>query len=113
MCASDLFRPPVIGPAMPPGFKKQEHDEEAEEEDGALGPALPPGYKADSSSSEGEDDAVVGPMPAKDAAESSVALDCERRAKRMKDKLMGLDVCVLPPLLLVVALSTVFLNQDW
>ncbi|XP_036419365.1 GPALPP motifs-containing protein 1 isoform X1 [Colossoma macropomum] len=84
-------RPPVLGPALPPGFERQDHDEDAEEDDGAIGPALPPGYTADSSSSEGEDDAVVGPMPAKDAAESSVALDFERRAKRMKDKLMGLD----------------------
>ncbi|KAL6481701.1 hypothetical protein MHYP_G00097810 [Metynnis hypsauchen] len=84
-------RLPVLGPALPPGFKKQDHDEDAEEDDGAIGPALPPDYKADSSSSEGEDGAVVGPMPVKDAAESSVALDFERRAKRMKDKLMGLD----------------------
>ncbi|KAI4889468.1 hypothetical protein NFI96_011636 [Prochilodus magdalenae] len=84
-------RTPVLGPALPPGFQRQDHDEDAEEDDGDIGPALPPDYKPDPSSSEEEDDAVIGPMPTKDAAQSSVALDIERRAKRMRDKLMGLD----------------------
>ncbi|XP_066517015.1 GPALPP motifs-containing protein 1 [Hoplias malabaricus] len=84
-------RPPVLGPALPPGFKKQDYDEEEDKDEGTIGPALPPGYTAESSSSEGEDDAYIGPMPAKEAAQSSVALDFERRAKKMKDKLLGLD----------------------
>ncbi|XP_053333222.1 GPALPP motifs-containing protein 1 [Clarias gariepinus] len=85
-------RPPVLGPALPPGFKKQQHDDEDEDESiGVLGPALPPGYKAESSSSGGEDEDedVFGPLPSKGEAQSSIALDFERRAKRMKDKLLG------------------------
>lgn len=87
-------RPSVLGPALPPGFKIDAEDEEGGNDDsrGVLGPALPPGYKPDlSSSDEGEDD-VIGPMPAKGAAQDSVALDFERRAQRMKDKLTGVDV---------------------
>lgn len=88
----------MLGPALPPGFKKQHDDDEDEEEDegrGVLGPALPPGYKAESSSSEEEDRDIIGPMPSKDGVQSSVALDFERRAKRMKDRLLGRDVSVL------------------
>uniref|UniRef100_A0A3B1KH14 GPALPP motifs-containing protein 1 n=1 Tax=Astyanax mexicanus TaxID=7994 RepID=A0A3B1KH14_ASTMX len=85
-------RPPVLGPALPPGFKKQHYEDEEEDEgNGAVGPALPPGYQAESSSSEEEDDGTFGPMPATGAAQSSVALDFERRAKKMRDKLLGLD----------------------
>lgn len=99
-----MCRPPVLGPALPPGFKKQQHDDEDEDEDesrGVLGPALPPGYKAESSSSGGEDEDedVFGPLPSKGEAQSSVALDFERRAKRMKDKLLGREVSVLLPVL--------------
>ncbi|XP_056628505.1 GPALPP motifs-containing protein 1 isoform X1 [Triplophysa dalaica] len=85
--------PSVLGPALPPGFKIDAEDEEGGNDDsrGVLGPALPPGYKPDlSSSDEGEDD-VIGPMPAKGATQDSVALDFERRAQRMKDKLTGVD----------------------
>uniref|UniRef100_A0A8B9KT92 GPALPP motifs-containing protein 1 n=1 Tax=Astyanax mexicanus TaxID=7994 RepID=A0A8B9KT92_ASTMX len=86
-------QPPVLGPALPPGFKKQHYEDEEEDEgNGAVGPALPPGYQAESSSSEEEDDGTFGPMPATGAAQSSVALDFERRAKKMRDKLLGLDV---------------------
>ncbi|XP_026787420.2 GPALPP motifs-containing protein 1 [Pangasianodon hypophthalmus] len=87
-------RPPVLGPALPPGFKRKHHDDEDEEEDegrGVLGPALPPGYKAESSSSEGEDEDVIGPMPSRGESQSNVALDFERRAQRMKDRLLGRD----------------------
>lgn len=87
-------KPPVLGPALPPGFKKQHHDDEHEEGDDGkeiIGPALPPGYKAECSSSEGEDrgEDVIGPMPSTGEAQSSVVLDFERRAKRMKDRLLG------------------------
>lgn len=87
-------RPPVLGPALPPGFKRHHHEDEEDDDDegnGVVGPSLPPGYQAESSSSEGEDDCTFGPMPAIGAAQSSVALDFERRAKRMRDKLLGLD----------------------
>ncbi|XP_017312964.1 GPALPP motifs-containing protein 1 [Ictalurus punctatus] len=89
-------RPPVLGPALPPGFKRKHHDDEDEEADedegsGVLGPAIPPGYKAETSSSEGEDWDVIGPMPSRGEAQSSVALDFERRAKKMKDRLLGQD----------------------
>ncbi|XP_050976644.1 GPALPP motifs-containing protein 1 isoform X3 [Labeo rohita] len=91
-------RPPVIGPALPPGFKKHDTDEDEDEEEGKgdargfLGPALPPGYTpAESSGEEEEDDYVIGPMPSKGPSQDSVALDFERRAQRMKDKLTGVD----------------------
>ncbi|TWW67877.1 Lipopolysaccharide-specific response protein 7 [Takifugu flavidus] len=86
----------LIGPALPPMFKKKEDDEDSEDEttynddgdaDAFLGPALPPGYKADSSSSEDED--VIGPMPSRGPNEDTLALDFERRARRMKEKLTG------------------------
>lgn len=101
MCQNPLYamcalycRPSVLGPALPPGFKIQSEDEEGENDDsrGFLGPALPPGYKPDLSSSDEGDDDVIGPMPSKGAAQDSVALDFERRAQRMKDKLTGVDV---------------------
>ncbi|KAF7689408.1 GPALPP motifs-containing protein 1 [Silurus meridionalis] len=86
-------RPPVLGPALPPGFKKQQHDDdddaEEDEERSVLGPALPPGYKPEPSSSEAEDEEVFGPMPSRGEVQSSVALDIERRAKKMKDRLLG------------------------
>lgn len=86
-------RPPVLGPALPPGFKKRHHNKEKGDDDErrVIGPALPPGYKAESSSSEEEGDNVIGPMPAKLEVQSSVTLDFERRAKKMKDQLLGLD----------------------
>ncbi|KAM9366226.1 GPALPP motifs-containing protein 1 [Symphorus nematophorus] len=85
-------RPPVLGPALPPGFRRAAYDDDNDGEDGEglPGPALPPGYqRAESSSSEDED--VIGPMPAKGPTEDSVALDFERRARRMKEKLIGDD----------------------
>lgn len=74
----------MLGPALPPGFSRAHSDDE--DEDILPGPALPPGYQAEPSSSEEEED-VIGPMPAKGPIEDSVALDFERRAQRMKDKL--------------------------
>ncbi|XP_046886320.1 GPALPP motifs-containing protein 1 [Hypomesus transpacificus] len=85
-------RPPVLGPALPPGFRRQADDDEEDDDDdddGVSGPALPPGYTASQSSSdEGEEEEdVIGPMPARGAVQDSVALDFERRAQKMKDKL--------------------------
>ncbi|XP_029318427.1 GPALPP motifs-containing protein 1 [Cottoperca gobio] len=105
-------RPSVLGPALPPGFRRaaykddDEDDNDGEDGEDFPGPALPPGYQAESSSSEGEDE-VIGPMPPKGPIDNSVALDFERRAQRMKDKLTGDDtpevvaretwMTVLPP----------------
>lgn len=87
-------RPPVLGPALPPGFRRAAHEDDNDDDDGGdgegfPGPALPPGYQAESSSSEDED--VIGPMPSKGPVQDSVALDFERRAQRMKEKLTGND----------------------
>ncbi|CAL1603646.1 unnamed protein product [Knipowitschia caucasica] len=92
---------PAIGPALPPGFRKPSYDDEEEEDDSEdeedfSGPALPPGYQHQASSSEDEDEDVIGPMPSKGPTEDSVALDIERRAQRMKDKLSGKDAPVAP-----------------
>lgn len=86
-------RPPVLGPALPPGFRRAADDDDDGGDDSFPGPALPPGYKAETSSSDGEeeDEEVIGPMPAKEFVQDSVALDFERRAQKMKDKLTGDD----------------------
>ncbi|XP_030636496.1 GPALPP motifs-containing protein 1 isoform X2 [Chanos chanos] len=96
-------RPLVLGPALPPGFRRQvdddddddddddSDDDEREDDQGYSGPALPPGYKAESSSSEAEDSDIIGPMPVKGPVHDSVVSDIERRAKRMKDKLSGVN----------------------
>ncbi|XP_028257834.1 GPALPP motifs-containing protein 1 [Parambassis ranga] len=88
-------RPPVLGPALPPGFRRaayeddddDDDDDDGEDKEGFPGPALPPGYQAEPSSSEGEDEDVIGPMPAKGPVQDSVARDFERRAQTMKEKL--------------------------
>ena len=85
------LRPPLLGPALPPGFRRAAYDDDDEnnDEDGEdfPGPALPPGYQAEPSSSEGEEEGEIGPMPAKGPVQDSVALDFERRARMMKEKL--------------------------
>ncbi|XP_069553917.1 GPALPP motifs-containing protein 1 [Brachyistius frenatus] len=87
-------RPPVLGPALPPGFRRAAYENDDDDDDDGgedgedfPGPALPPGYQAEPSSSEDED--VIGPMPSKGPIEDSVAPDFERRAQRMKEKLTG------------------------
>uniref|UniRef100_A0A8C9SPJ2 GPALPP motifs-containing protein 1 n=1 Tax=Scleropages formosus TaxID=113540 RepID=A0A8C9SPJ2_SCLFO len=85
---------PVLGPALPPGFCWSSHhsDDEGSEGDSRVfsGPALPPDYVPEASSSDGEDD-VIGPMPAQGPSDSTVAMEFERRAQRMKDKLTSGD----------------------
>lgn len=78
----------MLGPALPPGFRRATYEQNDDDEDeDVVGPALPPGYQPDSSSSEDED--MIGPMPSKGPTEDSVATDFERRAQRMKEKLTG------------------------
>lgn len=87
-------RPFVLGPALPPGFRRavddEDDDDDKDDEDDFPGPALPPGYKPEPTSSDEEED-VIGPMPAKGVVQDSVALDIERRAEKMKQKLTGDD----------------------
>lgn len=93
-----------FGPALPPGFKKQDDSPPRP----IIGPALPPGFikstqkndkarddpgqqvsshlnseETDSS----EDENIVGPMPAKVPVNYSVTTEFEKRAQRMKEKL--------------------------
>ncbi len=85
-----LCRPPALGPALPPCFKRQDADEEEGKEDakGFLGPALPPGYTPSvSSGEEEEDDYVVGPMPSKGPSQDSVAVTLKEELKEWKTNL--------------------------
>ncbi|KAL6064553.1 hypothetical protein STEG23_016398 [Scotinomys teguina] len=92
-----------FGPALPPGFKKQDDSPPRP----MIGPALPPGFikspqksdrgREDSGqvssffNSEGaessEDEGIVGPMPAKEPVNYSITTEFEKRAQRMKEKL--------------------------
>ncbi|XP_068597958.1 GPALPP motifs-containing protein 1 [Brachionichthys hirsutus] len=90
---SSPVRTPVLGPALPPGFRRaayNDNDNDGEDGEDFPGPALPPDYRAESSSSEDED--VIGPMPSTEPVQDSVALDFERRARKMKEKLTGDDI---------------------
>ncbi|KAM8784564.1 GPALPP motifs-containing protein 1 isoform 2-T3 [Rhynchonycteris naso] len=93
-----------FGPALPPGFKKQDDSPPRP----MIGPALPPGFiKSTQKSDKGRDDPrqqvssyfnseetdssddedIVGPMPAKGPVNYSVTTEFEKRAQRMKEKL--------------------------
>ncbi|KAG8520242.1 GPALPP motifs-containing protein 1, partial [Galemys pyrenaicus] len=92
-----------FGPALPPGFKKQDDSPPRP----LIGPALPPGFiKSTQKSQKGrgdpgqqesyfnseetessEDEEIVGPMPAKGPVNYSVTTEFEKRAQRMKEKL--------------------------
>ncbi|XP_037010974.2 GPALPP motifs-containing protein 1 [Artibeus jamaicensis] len=103
-----------FGPALPPGFKKQDDSPLRP----IIGPALPPGFiKSTQKSGKGRDDPrqqvstnfnseeidssededIVGPMPAKGPVNYSVTTEFEKRAQRMKEKLTkGDDVSAKP-----------------
>ncbi|ERE91600.1 Protein of unknown function DUF3752 containing protein [Cricetulus griseus] len=92
-----------FGPALPPGFKKQDDSPPRP----MIGPALPPGFIKSSQKSDrgredpgqvssffnseeaasSEDEDIVGPMPAKGPVNYSVTTEFEKRAQRMKEKL--------------------------
>ncbi|XP_052588674.1 GPALPP motifs-containing protein 1 [Peromyscus californicus insignis] len=92
-----------FGPALPPGFKRQDDSPPRP----IIGPALPPGFiKSPQKSDKGREDSgqvssffnseeaessddedIVGPMPAKGPVTYSVTTEFERRAQRMKEKL--------------------------
>ncbi|XP_039601209.1 GPALPP motifs-containing protein 1 [Polypterus senegalus] len=77
---------PIIGPALPPEFKKVTEEDDFED---YIGPALPPGYNKSESSS--DNDEIVGPVPSKGETEDNIALEIDRRAQRMKRKLITGD----------------------
>lgn len=77
----------IYGPTLPPGSS-----------DGGsiIGPTLPPGFAKVHSGDgpDSEEDEVIGPLACEAASgdvEFDAAEDVEKRAKRMKDKLLGLD----------------------
>lgn len=92
-----------FGPALPPGFKKQDDSPPRP----IIGPALPPGFMKSTQKNDkgrenpgqvssffnseeaesGEDEDIVGPMPAKGPVNYSVTTEFEKRAQRMKEKL--------------------------
>ncbi|XP_020827157.1 GPALPP motifs-containing protein 1 [Phascolarctos cinereus] len=94
-----------FGPALPPGFKKQDDSPQRP----IIGPALPPGFNnraqkagenrddlgepaSSSFNSEGtesseDEEAIIGPMPTKGPVDYSVTKEFEWRAQRMKEKL--------------------------
>ncbi|XP_072370424.1 GPALPP motifs-containing protein 1 isoform X2 [Scyliorhinus torazame] len=73
---------PFIGPALPPGFSRSEKERE---------PAIPSSLSTACAEEDGDEEALIGPMPSTDAAESNVVADIERRANRMKEKLVSGD----------------------
>lgn len=93
-----------FGPALPPGFKKQDDSPPRP----MIGPALPPGFIKSTQKNEkggddpgqvssyfnsqeetdsSEDEHIVGPMPARGPVDYSVTTEFEKRAQRMKEKL--------------------------
>ncbi|XP_078088384.1 GPALPP motifs-containing protein 1 [Mustelus asterias] len=92
-----------FGPALPPGFPKREQSPERP----FIGPALPPGFNRSEKEREAaipsnmstlcveedsDEEALIGPMPSTGAVENNVAADVERRANRMKEKLISGDL---------------------
>ena len=109
-----------IGPQLPPHlrYNRDEQSDPSDSEDDAYGPALPPhllkqndsatasssstsGSNApaqnfqqendNSSDSESSDGEIVGPLPPNQMSNYSSALEVERRALKMKRKLLGQD----------------------
>lgn len=92
-----------FGPALPPGFPKREQSPERP----FIGPALPPGFNRSEKEREAallsnmsalyekedsDEEALIGPMPSTGTVENNVAADIERRANRMKEKLISGDL---------------------
>ncbi|XP_028903929.1 GPALPP motifs-containing protein 1 isoform X2 [Ornithorhynchus anatinus] len=80
---------PIIGPALPPGFQKTSQSGGKNRDDRE--PPVPSDSNSEASESSEDDEMIVGPMPAKGPFEFSVAEEFERRAQRMKDKLTSGD----------------------
>ncbi|NXD11530.1 GPAM1 protein, partial [Nothocercus nigrocapillus] len=80
---------PIIGPALPPGFRKASED--AGSNKYSIGPSVSSEFSSQVTDSSEEDDNLIGPMPAKGPMECDVTKDFERRAQRMKEKLTSAD----------------------
>ncbi|NWH60275.1 GPAM1 protein, partial [Geococcyx californianus] len=78
---------PIIGPALPPGFRKQDTGNSR----CSIGPSVSSEFHPQETDSSEEDDNLIGPMPAKGPVESDVTTEFERRAQRMKEKLTSAD----------------------
>ncbi|KAH0502305.1 GPALPP motifs-containing protein 1 [Microtus ochrogaster] len=88
----------------PTARKQRRNQDRDDDDDGFFGPALPPGFKRQDDSppskwtmlglnqciweaESSEDEDIVGPMPAKGPVNYSVTTEFEKRAQRMKEKL--------------------------
>ncbi|XP_054242635.1 GPALPP motifs-containing protein 1 [Indicator indicator] len=80
---------PIIGPALPPGFRKP--SQETDSNRCSIGPSISSEFHAQVTDSSEEEDNIIGPMPAKGPVESDVTKEFERRAQRMKEKLTSAD----------------------
>ncbi|XP_068021323.1 GPALPP motifs-containing protein 1 isoform X2 [Melanerpes formicivorus] len=80
---------PIIGPALPPGFRKPSQDTDSSR--CSIGPSISSEFHAQITDSSEEEDDIIGPMPAKGPVESDVTKEFERRAQRMKEKLTSAD----------------------
>ncbi|XP_058681473.1 GPALPP motifs-containing protein 1 [Ammospiza nelsoni] len=80
---------PIIGPALPPGFRKASEDTRSSR--CFIGPSVPSESRPQLTDSSEDEDNLIGPMPAKGPVESDVAKEFERRAQRMKEKLTAAD----------------------
>ncbi|XP_041482617.1 GPALPP motifs-containing protein 1-like [Lytechinus variegatus] len=107
----------AYGPALPPGYKKQEHTDDVDSTSDShvrnYGPSLPPGLHSnrmpaepsdsghdddeeeEDDDEEEEDDEMIGPMPLKPGSDGvyslSAAEEFEKRAAAMKEKLENKD----------------------
>ncbi|XP_071406967.1 GPALPP motifs-containing protein 1 isoform X2 [Pithys albifrons albifrons] len=80
---------PIIGPALPPGFRKPSEDTKSSR--CFIGPSVSSECCPQVTDSSEEEDNLIGPMPAKGPVESGVTEEFERRAQRMKEKLTSAD----------------------
>ncbi|XP_072473286.1 GPALPP motifs-containing protein 1 [Notamacropus eugenii] len=76
---------PIIGPALPPGFKNRA--QKTEENRDNLGVAASSSFNSEGTESSEDDEGIIGPMPTKGPVDYSVTKEFERRAQRMKEKL--------------------------
>ncbi|NXJ61169.1 GPAM1 protein, partial [Rostratula benghalensis] len=80
---------PIIGPALPPGFRKPSQD--TGNSRCSIGPSVSSEIHTQVTDSSEDEDDFIGPMPAKGPVESDVTKEFERRAQRMKEKLTSAD----------------------
>ncbi|XP_054771367.2 GPALPP motifs-containing protein 1-like [Lytechinus pictus] len=98
----------AYGPALPPGYKKQEQTDDVDSTSDShvrnYGPTLPPGIHSNRMPAEPsdsgdyndeEEDEMIGPMPLKPGSDGvyslSAAEEFEKRAAAMKEKLANKD----------------------